>query len=241
MKAGFPVATALLLFVAAPGAQGLGKEYLSVAAKVDSMTARAQQAIDAGNDAVAIDTFCQIVKIEGVQFVDPRFWIQVPQICEKRYVEVFTPPANADSMVPTSDWRQGFGSFNGPGVALRGDAGHSNRWVMRFRPPTTPDGGASYLVVDLGPPLSSAIDFDLDGKPEVTFDGREATIASGFPFAVDRAPDGRRVQWLVGRPGVDPRQKVAAWIVKDGPMFEIAVDTDGDGKGNCGDQRCTSE
>ncbi len=141
-------------------------------------------------------------------------------------------------MAPVSDWRGGFGTFNGPGVALRGDEADSSRLIVRFRPPSTPDGGPSYLVVDVGPPLSSAVDLDLDGKPEVTFDGQEATIVSGFPVAVDRAPDGRRVQWLVGLPGVDPRQQVAVWIIKDGPMFGIAVDTDGDGKGNCGDQRC---
>jgi hypothetical protein len=205
------------------------------------MIARAQAAVTAGNDAIAIDTFCQIADMEGTQFINPRFWILVPQIWARRYSQVFTPPANADSMAPVSGWREGFGTFNGPGVVLRGDEADSNRFVIRLRPPATPDGGPSYLVVDMGPPLASAVDLDLDGKPEVTFNGREAAIMPGLPVAVDRASDGRRAQWLIGRPGVDPRQQVAVWIIKDGPMFGIAVDTDGDGKGNCGDQRCMSD
>jgi hypothetical protein len=77
------------------------------------------------------------------------------------------------------------------------------------------------------------VDLDLDGVPELTYDGKEADVAGGLAIAVDRADDGRRVQWLVAPAGVDPRDRAQVWLYRDCRRFWITVDTDGDGKSNC--------
>jgi hypothetical protein len=78
------------------------------------------------------------------------------------------------------------------------------------------------------------VDLDLDGHPELQVQGDAVTVAHGLSRRIDRSPDARRTQWLISEPGADPREKVRVWLYRDGGLYFLLVDTDGDGRGDCG-------
>jgi len=223
------LACAVTLLASLP-ALALDEKYVGDEAKVNESTARARAAAQRGDGGTALDLYCDALKA-GMALVDPRFTVEMSRLQAKRYGEFFTPPGNADSMYWA--WKDGLGAtFSGKGAVAWGDSPDSVTSVQRFGPRVD---GPAYLVTTQRPDsVRIVVDFNLDGVPEIIFDGKEATIAAGLTSAVDRAPDGRRVQWLIAPPGGDPRRQAAVWIYRDGRLYGIIVDTDGDGAGNCG-------
>jgi hypothetical protein len=226
-------------------AHDLGREYRS--------------ALRAGESARAIDLLCQMVNEELLDIAPfeggtpsmERFqaWADSARaVMHARYDEAFRPPANADALsdmdfspvaaegprVHPGAWNKlgGFFVFNRDGVSslVRLD---ERTFVLG---PIPRDGSEPrpLAVAKASAPAPLVIDLDRDGTPELTFDGRDAVIAPGLVSAVDRAPDGRRAQWLVSGPGADPRAQARIWLYRDGRFFFWLLDTDGDGRGNCG-------
>ena len=164
--------------------------------------------------------------------VDPSFFPEWIQLFVRRYRTVsFRLPANADSM----GWPNRFpGSFTAGAWMRPLDWAHPEAQGddMTFCPGDTTIHRAYLTAREKGHP-NFVVDLDLDGAPDVTCDGVEVTVSPRLAAAVDRDPDGRRVQWLVAQPGVDPREKAQVWILEDGPTINIAVDVEGDGSASC--------
>jgi len=210
-----------------------------------ALVAQYRQAVRAGETAPAIDLLCRM-NADGLMFAGhpnaERFqaWADSARaMFHRRYDEVFHPMANADAMadmdvspagapaVSTSAWNElpPFYAFNRDGVSSTGDGSETRYYPGRERE-SRPFAIARTSAL--------TIDLDRDGTPELSFDGREATIAPGLTAAIDRAPDGRRAQWLVSPLGVEPRAQARIWLYHDGALCVWLLDTDGDGRGNCG-------
>ena len=194
-----------------------------------------QRALDAGDDAAVAELLCPFPSMD-IKSVDWRFFASIYDALARRYAAAFTPPANADSM-----WYGGLRgtnfmtAFNRGGVAsvsLGTFADSTGKGTS-----TTRSGprevirvlrrNACHLRVERARERPIVlVDLDLDGKPEVTYDGGEPTIAAGWAVAVDRAHDGRLVQWLISPSGTDPREQVQVWLCRDTGTFWILVDTD---------------
>jgi hypothetical protein len=216
-------------------------------------------ALRAGEGARAIDLLCRL-NTDGLLFAAPftgeapsleRFqaWADSGRaLMHARYDEAFRPPANADALCDmdfppvateapparAAAWSElgAFFAFNRDGVSSLG-YGDERRFIPG-PPPSDGAGSRPFAVANASAPAPLVIDLDRDGTAELTFDGREAVVAPGLASVVDRAPDGRRAQWLIATAGADPRAQARIWLYRDGPLFFWLLDTDGDGRGNCG-------
>jgi hypothetical protein len=74
----------------------------------------------------------------------------------------------------------------------------------------------------------------MDGSPEFVCLRSEVKVDPSLLTVTDRARDGRRIQWLVARPGQDPREQPTIWYYIDGDLYWLVVDMEGDGKGEQG-------
>jgi beta-lactamase regulating signal transducer with metallopeptidase domain len=192
----------------------------------------ARQAMQRGDDAAAVDDIVEIFRMRHMDAVDPTFFPEWIQLFIRRYQTVsFRLPANADSM----GWPNRFpGSFTAGAWMRPLDWSHPEAQGddMTFCPGDTTIHRAYLTVREKGHP-NLIVDLDVDGRPDVTCDGREVTVIPRLTAVVDRDPDGQRVQWLIAQPGVDPRERAQVWILEDGPTINIAVDVEGDGSASC--------
>ncbi len=199
---------------------------------VADLVNRARIAIRQGDDATAVDQIVAIYRTHHMELVDPTFYPEWIRLFQRRYQTVsFKLPANADSM--------GFpdlfpGSFTKSVWMRPRDFAHPEEQEdeMTFCPSDSTVHRSYLTVREKGHPHLT-VDLDLDEKPDVIYDGDEPVIIPGLSVVVDRDPDGRRVQWLIARPGTDPRQQAQIWILKDGPTVNIAIDVEGDGTASC--------
>ncbi len=201
--------------------------------------------VAAGKDAEAMQLLCRM-KVVGVACgFDPElaYLEDVETLWHRRYDAVFAPPLNADALAGAS-WAQTTPAsrYTHDGIAVVGSAAAGG--VARFVPAMA-DGEADRAVVDAPPAPAyltvqyrqkpyATIDLDLDGAPDVTFDGSVALLSPDLDMIADDAHDGQRFQWLIGSKGSEVLQRPSIWIYRDGCYFNLFVDTDGNGWGNCG-------
>ncbi len=176
--------------------------------------------------------------------IDPMvFYEAFAGAMHRRYNAVFTPPENIEDLCNTENacrkmkrrsWSEmgtSF-SFNGDGVGSRseseGSAGKTAFYASKER-----ERVYVHLTVPPEPHAMSA-DLDLDGEPDLVYDGKEARIEGDFALAFDEGPEGRRQQWLLASQGANPREKAQFMLYRDGDFFLWLFDSDGDGFGNCG-------
>lgn len=203
-------------------------------------------AVEAGRDVAASDLLCQIA-LHGVECGrdDPHreYYRAVRALWHGRYSEVFLPPVNADSL-SRDGWREvmpwSAGTYGGvaylsalengipfvryvPWDGMNEDVAHKSEAA----------DARSYITVRSDRRPFLAIDLDLDRQPDVTFDGSTPSVAEGLRLVADDAGDGRRYQWMIGPEGSDPRTQARIWIYRDGCYYNLFLDTDGDGRGNC--------
>jgi hypothetical protein len=196
-----------------------------------------QTAIRAGDGARAIDL---MPRFEVMQLKSYR---PCPGLSESlgvsinhRYREYFTPPANGDSLYRSRLGRSASPIFAYQFAFSRGVLGCSMSMrdhlcvFGRQRKPSDP----VYLRFDPFESPFITVDLDRDGVPELAFDGNRAEIRPDLARIEDRAPDGRRRQWLLGPGGSDPRVQSQIWMYKDGPFVAVVIDIDGDGRGDAG-------
>jgi hypothetical protein len=202
-----------------------------------------EEAIGQGNDARAMDLVCVIppfsARQEAISALGSKRVMGFEGACvdlqRKRYKEVFSPPDSLDHFFARrgSSWESfgfigsSFGSmYSSEGVEIYGIADRdSPGYMTRLR--------------DGSPQIS--IDLDLDGTPEVTYDGGEPEIADGLAVTIDRAPDGRRVQWFIAPSGIDARANPHIWLYKDGSAYFALVDVNGAGENVMGRSWVTSK
>lgn len=204
-------------------------------------------AVEVGRDVMAMNLLCQIT-VQGVECGrdDPhrQYYRDARTLWHRRYSEVFLPPANADSLT-RSGWQEempwGGGTYGGVaylsarenGIPLvryvpwDGSIDDINRKIEAADTP-------SYMTLHYLSRLDLVIDLDLDRQPDVTFDGSIPVVADGLVLISDDAGDGQRFQWMIGSEGSDPRSQPRIWIYRDGCYYNLFLDTDGDGRGNCG-------
>lgn len=198
-----------------------------------------RQFVAAGKDADAMHLMCKM-KVVGVACgFDPElaYLEDVETLWHRRYDAVFTPPANADAMANRSWKRFTPGSrFNGDGVGSIGSASGGD--TVRFVPWENfgmPDRTARpFLVVQYHAKPYAVIDLDRDGQADATFDGAFTVLSPDLDMIADNAPDGERFQWRIGPRGSDLRDRPRIWAYRDACYFNLFVDTDGNGAGNCG-------
>ena len=204
-------------------------------------------AVAAGQDVMASNLLCQIT-VQGVECGrdDPhrQYYRDARALWHRRYSEVFLPPANADSLT-RSGWQEampwGGGTYGGVAYLSSQESGIP---LVRYVPW---DGSIddlnrkseaidtpSYMTLHYFGRLDLVIDLDLDREPDVTFDGSMPTVADGLMLISDDAGDGQRFQWMIGPEGSDARSQPRVWIYRDGCYYNLFLDTDGDGRGNCG-------
>lgn len=168
-----------------------------------------------------------------------------------RYESVFIPPANVDVMCGTLGWGNAFflSQYNCDGVASVGgppstfypeiemdetdvkkrvQAYNATNWFLRIDKDADP-----FLQIDLEP----------DGIVDLSFDGDEFSAGPGsggeiWIVEADESDDGTRKQWLAGPAASNLRKQPKLWLYRDGPIFFVFMDTDGDGKGNLGRGAC---
>jgi hypothetical protein len=153
----------------------------------------------------------------------------------RRYAEVFEPPENIENLVPHVRWKR-FGrwsSFTGRGYGFRSEQDGDIRREIYFLPGAAPDSVIALIETGSGHFLMT-LDIDHDGRTDLVFDGHEAVLGEGPSCAVDRAPDGRRAQWLFAPAGTDPRIRASFLLYRDGDFFLFLLDANGDGKGDLG-------
>lgn len=198
--------------------------------------ARIETAMEAGEGALAMDLMC-----EEPLFPCGRAAAELSQArllgflgaCvdfqHARYAEHFTPPANVDSLFGGCRSALPFRRFSVTSSAFGGMWSDEERGVYGV----SERGAHGHLtILHEGHPRVS-VDLDLDGEAEITYDGDEPDISESLTVAVDRAPDGRRAQWLIAAAGADPRRAPHVWLYRDGAAFFALVDADGDGHGAC--------
>jgi len=228
---------------------------LALAAHPSSAATEAQEglisefraAVEARRDVAASDILCQIT-VYGVECGrdDPYrdYFRDARALWHRRYSEVFLPPTNADSLARRS-WQEAMpwsgGTYGGVAYISAEENGiPTTRYVPwdgssedlagKMKAVDTP----SYMIVRNTERPFLLVDLDLDGRPDLTFDGSALSAAEGIAVASDDAGDGRRYQWMVGGEGSDPRQQARMWIYRDSCFYNLFFDTDGDGRGNCG-------
>jgi hypothetical protein len=205
------------------------------------------RAAAARQDVAAMDLLCRIER-SGVECgkADPyaEYYRASSELWHRRYEEVFASPKNADALT-FSTWHETalWSGFNRDGVLSVGTK-IDGVPVVRYAPwdgssdalrragdsPDLP----SYILVTRGDVPRTTVDLDLDGRPELVFSGSSPEVREGLEVVCDDAADGRRTQWLIGPAGSNPRDTAWIWIYRDGCIHMIFVDTDGDGRGNCG-------
>jgi beta-lactamase regulating signal transducer with metallopeptidase domain len=166
---------------------------------------------------------------------DVELSLELDVVMHRRYEEVFVPPANIEQLLPFK-WEKASRSlaFGGYGFT-QSDGGSRSTY--------SGSGVAAemqHLLIEKGEGhFALTIDLDLDGNPELTYDGHQARIADGVVHVVDRGPKGRRAQWLIPVDNADPREEARVILYRDGEFFLVLVDTDGDGYGDCGRSETT--
>lgn len=217
-----------------PSLEHLPEEAYSIqdSVAVADLVRGARDGIRHGDDAAAMDAIVEIYRMRRMDVVEPTFFPEWIQLVARRYrTASFGFPTNADSMGFPSKFP---GSFTASVWMRPLDWAHpeSQGDEMTFCPVDTTIHRAYLTVREKGRP-NLTVDLDLDGVPEVTCDGVNVTVNPRLTTVVDHDPDGRRTQWLIAQPGVDPRDKVQVWILEDGPTINIAVDVEGDGSASC--------
>lgn len=209
--------------------------------------ASVQKALEAGDDAAAAELLCPM-PIVSLKQMDLQFFYDINTLISRRYNEVFQPPENSAHLqfggsFSTTGNYDGVDSYSieddaaneGEGQQPDSARGKSFTTGMCFAPhsalndPNPP----AYLRVIPGEDPMITVDLDLDGVPEMTFDGEQADFASGLAVVSDRADDGRRFQWLAAKAGTDPHEQAQIWFYRDNGKLWISVDTDADGRTNC--------
>lgn len=200
---------------------------------------RFRKAVAARDDAEATRLMCWI-RIVGVAcgFDPERAYLEdVRTLWHRRYDAVFVPPANADAMTAGSwgDATPGL-RYNRDGVASYGSAagGDSARFFPRGGSGVPDATAPAFLVVQYDAKPYAVIDLDLDGRIDVTFDGAVEIRSTDLEMIADDAGDGERYQWRIGPKDSDVRDRPSIWVYRDACYYNLFVDTDGDGRGNCG-------
>jgi hypothetical protein len=201
--------------------------------------------VAADRDAEAMQLLCKM-KVLGVAcgFDSELAYLEdVGTLWHRRYDAVFTPPVNADAMAGSS-WAQATPAsrYTSDGIAVVGSAaaGEVARFVQATangepdQAPIDASSSLGYLTVQYREKPYAKIDLDLDGMPDVTFDGSVELLSPDLEMIADDAQDGERFQWLIGSRGSEVLQRPRVWIYRDGCYFNLFVDTDGNGWGNCG-------
>ncbi len=153
----------------------------------------------------------------------------------RRYSSVFGPPDNVEELIPPFRWRRAgcgfsFSLGNGATRSLKQGAVRETTTTGRGSRPDS-----AYVVVrNAAGVFSLTLDLDLDGRPDLEFDGRTARVTDRVSATIDRAPDGRRAQWLLAMPGENPRRAARFMLYRDGDFYLFLLDSDGDGKGDFG-------
>ncbi len=165
-----------------------------------------------------------------------------------RYDEVFQAPANADSLGGPFGWSGAFflSMYSKEDVTYIGTIGD------RFYPHVNDYNDVPiesrhleyetdhwFVCIDEEQNPFLQIDIEPDGVVDMSFDGEEVSAGSGGTGEIwviehDESQDLTRKQWLMGPAGSDVRKAPRIWIYKDGPIFSILMDTDGDGRGDLG-------
>jgi beta-lactamase regulating signal transducer with metallopeptidase domain len=162
--------------------------------------------------------------------------IDLSDVMHRRYDAVFRPPDNIEPLIPYKRWSHlgVYSSFTQWVKSLQKPPNETDYYIPGQLPDSvvasevrSPDGGST-LTIDL----------NLDGHPDLVFDGHAVRIGSGVAVAEDHAPDGKRSQWLLALPGVDPRHQARVMLYRDGDFYLELIDFDGDGKGNYGRTGC---
>ena len=210
------------------------EQYFEIEARINSMTDRTRTAIASGDAATAIDLYCEMRGLGHVMLIDMRLVAEINELFLRRYEDSFDLPANADSM-GFFPWPDGLATFGGC-WGVEDDAGaDSTLFRLHLCPSSEREGSCHVVLEESGGMLQAlAVDLDLDGHPEFQVKGDAVTVAEGLSRTIDRSPDARRTQWLISDPGVDPREKVRVWFYRDGGLYFVLVDSDGDGRGDCG-------
>lgn len=183
------------------------------------------EAIAQGNGELAMDLICDLFDhnvVKGIAEVGEEEMLAFMASCtafeHRRYDEVFEPPPNVEDLFAAIDFEDP--RFDGSWSTFGFTAS-----VFSIDP-----SERDCVAIPEEEPYSITVDLDLDGHPEIAFDGTEPTISEDMSVAEDHSSDGSRAQWFVSPTGVDPRVRPFAWLYRDGPAAFIIVDTDGDGK-----------
>jgi hypothetical protein len=192
---------------------------------------RVDQAIAAGEGATAVDLLCQWTQDgRAAEYgkEDPARAVQLVErwnaFSHQRFVEVFQPPEHVAEYFPAKllTWED-YGFFSTSFGGLRADSLRS-------------EYGGGRLVLSRGSPVVF-VDLDLDGTPEMTYDGDEPVIRDGLAVVHDDAGDGRREQWLIADHGEDPRQAARIWFYRDGHATSVIIKPD-ESINRCGRSWC---
>ncbi len=211
---------------------------LTVPRTWDEYASLVHQALAEGDDARALDLSCRQPEMSTsgggrMQARQAGLALDIDDAMYRRYNRLW----------PTGQCRgAGFRRFAGEGAGCSFSFSLGNgstrslkqggvRETIYYRPGSRPD--SAYVVVrNAAGAFSLTLDLDLDGRPDLEFDGRTAQVAHRFVATIDRASDGRRAQWLLAMPGEDPRRAARFMLYRDGDFYLFLLDSDGDGKGD---------
>lgn len=159
---------------------------------------------------------------------------EIADAIDRRYRQAFDAPENLEDLVPHVRWRQ-FGAPSSFNHECRFT--NKEKWVggggeVFFALADTVVPPRQVYLRILGPLVIG--DIDADGAPEFEVNGSDVRTNVHWPTVHDHDRDRRREQWLIARPGDDPRQRCSAFVYRDGPLWVFLLDIDGDGEGEVG-------
>ena len=250
-RSGHPVAAVVIGMIgisllgldARPGSAGNGiTNESSVGEAADSISFEewltlAEQAIASGDDLAAVDLLPARPAMDFKQVSMQRYTaasFALTEAWHRRYDEVFTPPSNIELLIPNFQWRESSVgmSFNANGVGSS-SGGSEEAWFSNLGNRDT-----TWLAIHYAEEFELAADLELDGRPDVLYDGSTVDVKGDYEVVADQA-DSRRSQWLVSKRGEDPRRTPRLFLYRDGETLLILMYTDGDGQGDLGRSNST--